>query len=514
MVKIIKEYIKDYRIATLLILVIIFAILDIKYGIHFGIEFVGGYEIPAHLVYPANPDQMAQEINVLQNRLSKFGLSQVEVQGIGNSDIEILIPNSSVTNINQTIKIIENRGFFLGIVNGKEVLNSSSIIPGSIGYVVPTGPVSSWSVSFLLTTQAAANFAKLVYGEGNQPLYMFLDRPNNTIVVLNKSLLPQSFNYTEEINAINNATRLGNSSIPVIIFSNTSNLYNQLDKLLNKYSKIIAPSNLKLEINKSNVSIEYMSIENITPEFVETNNSKIVLNSWPAIGLLSAPILSPSITNGNVTQSYEISGPIPPGITPQQSISYALNNSKLISTILSGGALPVPIIVEPYSHIPPTLGKHFLYISGIAGLFAIILVIAIITYRYKRPFLIIPIIITTLSEIFLIFSIIGLVGTVDLAAVAGIIAVVGTGVDAQIIITDEILTKREGSIKNRLNNAFYIVWLNASMLIVAMLPLLFNTSLIQVIGFAESTVLGALVGVLITRPSYAAIISKHYKEKQ
>jgi Preprotein translocase subunit SecD len=109
-------------------------------------------------------------------------------------------------------------------------------------------------------------------------------------------------------------------------------------------------------------------------------------------------------------------------------------------------------------------------------------------------------------------SIIGLIGTIDLAAVAGMIAVVGTGVDAQIIITDEVLIKRTAgsSTKLLLGNAFYIVWADAALLVVAMLPLLFSTSLVSIIGFSESTIIGALMGIFITRPAYGALISKHF----
>ena len=64
--------------------------------------------------------------------------------------------------------------------------------------------------------------------------------------------------------------------------------------------------------------------------------------------------------------------------------------------------------------------------------------------------------------------------------------------------------------KTVLENAFYIIWTDALLLVVAMLPLFFSTSLVQVIGFSESTIIGALLGVVITRPAYSAIVSRHY----
>jgi len=253
----------------------------------------------------------------------------------------------------------------------------------------------------------------------------------------------------------------------------------------------------------------------MTPDIVPITGTQVgqttfIVNSWPAIGLLSAPLLSPGVTNGSTGQSYQISGYAPSTLSLQDKLTYAQTESQTIASVLSGGALPVHVIVGTPTTMPPTLGKHFLYISAIAALLAVVIVSLVIMVRYRRFFLIMPIMLTTFAELFIILSIIGLIGTIDLAAVAGMIAVVGTGVDAQIIITDEIISGKSEAIKLRLSNAFYIVWADAILLVIAMLPLLFSTSLVSIIGFSESTILGALLGVLITRPAYGAIVSIHY----
>jgi preprotein translocase subunit SecD len=179
--------------------------------------------------------------------------------------------------------------------------------------------------------------------------------------------------------------------------------------------------------------------------------------------------------------------------------------------VLSGGALPIAVIPGTPTTIPPTLGSRFLLVSAEAGLLAVIAVSIFITIRYRKLFLVIPILLTTFMELFIIVSIIGLVGTIDLAAVAGMIAVIGTGVDAQVIITDEIIGRKlDLSGRMLLNNAFYIVWTDAALLVIAMLPLFLSTSLVTVIGFSEATIFGALLSVFITRPAYGAIISKRY----
>ncbi len=305
--------------------------------------------------------------------------------------------------------------------------------------------------------------------------------------------------------------------------SNWGSIYRFMASHNSSYHKVIVakslPKSIVSNLTRLNYSVSELSNANMTPVFTLVSTSptsqRVILEEWPAVGLLSSPILSPGITNGSLSQSYQISGFAPPSMPSSEKVAYANNQSKMISSILSGGALPVSVIVGQPEVTSAPLGKQILKLSAIAALLSVLAVAIVITVRYRKAFLIMPILLTTFAELFIIVSIIGLIGTIDLAAVAGRIAVVGTGVDAQIIITDEVLVGRKDSaVKTRLSNAFYIVWADAALLIIAMMPLLFATSLVSIIGFSESTILGAILGVLITRPSYAAIVSKHYASEQ
>ena len=97
----------------------------------------------------------------------------------------------------------------------------------------------------------------------------------------------------------------------------------------------------------------------------------------------------------------------------------------------------------------------------------------------------------------------------DLPTIAGLIAVLGTGIDQLVIITDEIL--HEGKVPSpnlylkRLSRALAIIVAAAATVVIAMLPLaLMDLSTLK--GFAIITILGVLVGVIITRPAYGRII--------
>ncbi len=521
----VKSYLKDRRILMLIVVVAALALLDLHYGIHLGIEFVGGTEIPLTLQHSVNTTEMSSLISVLQQRLATFGLRQVTVEGIGNSAMYVIVPSTTSGDINATVSIIEKQGRFDGVVNGVAAINGSSILHGSIGSPAPivANGTATWLVTFYVTQVAATRFAHVVFGQGNKPLYMFLDRPSNSIILISSSQLgnlSSGLPPSQALSAIQNALSMGNETIPVLSVSDSNQSIASAESFINssdgKYNNIIASSTLNGALISylagKNYTVHLESKANMTPTFQAISSNETIVESWPVVGLLSAPLLNPSITNGNVTESYEISGAAPAGTPKSQLLSYAQNQTKTIASILTGGALPVAVVPGTPTNIPPTLGADFLNVSELALIMAVIAISIFITIRYRRVFLVFPILITTFMELFIIVSIIGLVGTIDLAAVAGMIAVVGTGVDAQIIITDEIVTKgAEGtSAKKLLGNAFYIVWADAGLLVAAMLPLFFATSLVSIIGFSESTIIGALLGVLITRPAYGAIISRHY----
>ena len=517
------DYLKDQRILILIVIVVAMALLDLNYGIHFGIEFVGGTQIPITLEHPINVTAMTSLISALQQRVSTFGLKQVTVEGIGDTHVYVTIPSVSGSDVNQTIGVIQSQGTFDGVVSGKEAVNGTDIIQGTIG-MMPAQQYNNtvqWSVTFYISQQAAKHFATAVLGQGNQPLYMFLDRPSSTAVLINASQLGNSsigVSAAQSLSAMQKALAFGNRTIAVIAVYNYNSSIESAESLLSagKYTQVLASANLNKTLiaflHANNYTVKLESAANMSPSYTKLSVNTTVLNSWPAVGLLSSPALSPAITNGNVSQSYQISGVAPPKLSNAQKLVFATTQSKTIASILSGGALPVAIIAGTPTTIPATLGQHFLYVSGIAGLLAVFAVSLFMVLRYKKLFLVAPILLTTATELFIIISIIGLIGTIDLSAVAGMIAVVGTGVDAQIIITDEMLSgKRETtSAKTLLGNAFYIIWADAILLVIAMLPLFFSTSLVTVIGFAESTIIGALLGVMITRPAYSAIISRHY----
>ncbi len=519
------DYLKDVRILIVIAAIaVLWSLVYLHHGLNLGTEFAGGTQIPITLAHPVNPLEMSTITQILDQRISRFGLSQVTVEPVGNSGLYVQIPASSASEINSTIAIIQKQGIFQGIVNGKEALNGSGILTGSIASPSPivSGTNVSWQVDFYVTPQAEVKFSKAAFGQANKPIYMFLDRPSDSILLFNNSLvnkLPGT--RTSQITQMENALGFGNQSIQLQFVdqnaSNWASLYPFFASNNNIYKSVIlekgVPQPVAENLTALGYSLQFESVANMTPTFVQGNlTNPIMITSWPAVGLLSAPTLSASLATGQVTGNtgYVIQGQAQTGVSIQNKINSAQNESNQISTILSGGALPVQVIVGQPITTPASLGSHFETVSAEALLLAILAVGIIIAFRYRNPFLIIPIMLTTIAELLIILPIMGLAATIDLSAVAGMIAVIGTGIDAQIIITDEIIAgHKETTMKGRINGAFYLIMRNALLLSLAMLPLFFS-SLTTEIWFAGTTIIGALLGAAITRPAYGAIVSKRY----
>lgn len=203
------------------------------------------------------------------------------------------------------------------------------------------------------------------------------------------------------------------------------------------------------------------------------------------------------------------------GRTQQEGIYNALENMKRLQTILVTGSLPVKLEIVKTDNISPILGEDFVKNAIFMGLVAVIAVSVIMFIRYRKWQLITPIIVTMLSEVLLLLGMAALIGwNLDLAAIAGIIIAVGTGVDHQILIADETLSREEEvytNWKQKIKKAFFIIMGTYLTTMVAMIPLLFaGAGLLK--GFALITMMGVSFGVFITRPAFAAVIEVLFKE--
>ncbi len=239
-----------------------------------------------------------------------------------------------------------------------------------------------------------------------------------------------------------------------------------------------------------------------------------------------------------------------------ESAAQAREDMRELQAVLQSGRLPAPINIESLSTVSSSLGSQFMSAAILSIIGSLIAVGGLIFARYRNPKLVLPIVITGASEVYILLgAFFSTFITLNLASIAGIIAAVGTGVDDQIIITDESGKDKIRDWTKRLKRAFFVIFTSAASTIGAMMPIVspslsnmaigaaglgligyelytrgnnphyvaigalaaavsatafqFNPSgfaLQSVRGFAITTILGVMVGITITRPAYAKML--------
>jgi preprotein translocase subunit SecD len=196
-----------------------------------------------------------------------------------------------------------------------------------------------------------------------------------------------------------------------------------------------------------------------------------------------------------------------------------MSEARELQIHLNAGALPASLNMEEGTSyfLAPSLAEEFKLYSLITGLVAVGAVSLMVFLRYGDPKVAAPMLVTALSEVVILLGFAAAIGLpLDLSHIAGFIAVIGTGVDDLIIIADEVMS--EGDVnssrvfQNRFRKAFWVIGAAAATTIIAMSPLAV-LSLGDLQGFAIITILGVLVGVLVTRPAYGDILRSLLTDK-
>jgi len=234
----------------------------------------------------------------------------------------------------------------------------------------------------------------------------------------------------------------------------------------------------------------------------------------------------------------------------QNSFEEAVQEKLKLESTLRSGSLPVKLELARVDTITQTAGRDLINSTIFVALAGVIAVSAIVSYRYRDYKIVIPMIVISLSEILIVVGmatsqilagvviaiavligvlkreVVGIVGwvtllvmimvssaivistwTIDIPVIAGLIAILGTGVNQMIIMTDQLFREKGKPLPERHKSAMHIIWSSAAIVVFAMIPLLLG-GIGSLKGFAIATIVGVFVGILITRPAYVALIEK------
>jgi preprotein translocase subunit SecD len=226
-----------------------------------------------------------------------------------------------------------------------------------------------------------------------------------------------------------------------------------------------------------------------------------------------------TVLDGEVVYDASMSGDLARDIedgTFQKQPSFVIEASSMeeareLQVNLQAGALPTQLSFQDSLYVAPSFAERYKPLSLVTGLFAAAAMALVVFARYGRPEVAIPMVFTALAEVVILLGFAAASGlALDLSHIAGFIAVIGTGVDDLVIIADEVLTEEVSSsrvFKSRFRKALWVIGAAAITTIIAMSPLAV-LSLGDLRGFAIITILGVLIGVIITRPAYGDILRR------
>ena len=335
-----------------------------------GIEFVGGVRIPVSLEHSVDSATMDSMVEIIKERINKNGLSQAIVRPLGDKEISVEIPRAQSSVIQSVERLLREQGRFEAVIGGRQALNGTDILSSSVGggtneRVFASNGGYSYELGFAATRPGAEKFAATAKGKAQYPVFMFLDRPSNSALLIERSVL-NGTTVLSNNKVVTETLAKENDTIELIFVDSNSNI----SAAISNKTIVIMDDGLKTRLpvvyqqavaagfSQDNASrhLLFKPTSEILPVSYKTQQGDTVINKWKAIGLLSGPTLSPGLAEGFVSQFYQVTGS-GSGSTPEEQQKTAVDEIKLLKIVISGGKLPVSTVVGSSYSIAPSLGR-------------------------------------------------------------------------------------------------------------------------------------------------------------
>lgn len=530
-----SSLLSQWRVQLLALALVVSLVGIFWVGLSFGIDFSGGTSFQIKLAKTVtSPDEKEQIRSIIEQRLNFTGLRDATVSFVGNDIVLADIAETDPAQVQALESVLLRQGKFEATLDGELLFSGSDfqvIKDPNRGYGLRASPTggTQWVLPFILKPDAAQRFTQMAFHQceiisadptaGRQyeckQTYFFIDRPQESVLVFSATVFSQDRdlllvgNQTADIPAGSSlADLLLNANVPYVVLDSNAGLDQnasaRLQELLSTNPTALVPPDLPIQTQNQLSNLGF-SVKVVTL-------SENVAFAWQAVGARSIISLTEGVANldpyiANVQDAKVFSELVIQGFgsTPQEAES----RLESLTVLLQSGSLPIAVESVGKETISPLLGKSFLNNALWMGIVALLVVVLVVFVRYRNWHIALPLGFISLSEVILILGFAAFVRwNLDLASMAGIITAIGTGVNQQIIITDEVLqagVQREtGSLATRTKRALFIIVASAATVLATMLPIIFfGFGLGKLVGFALTTTIGVLVGVLITRPAYS-----------
>jgi len=456
-----------------------------------GLDLRGGLEVLLEANVPSNvsvsQDDMQAAIGVIRNRIDALGVTEPLVQQSGSRRIIVELPGISDPNL--AISTIQEQAFlefvdagFTAIPDGTRIETSNPTAGAAPS--TSTSPLPTPAPGITITPSATATVGPT-------------STPSATSTVPPATSQP-SITSTPEItptSPITSGTGITATQTP----TPTQQVYNTVISGKDLSSVRVTTG----QLNEPEVAFTLKpSATNTFAQFTTAHNETALgMPYYMCIVLDKVVVSCPSIQN-----------PIPDG----QGVITLGNNATLadaerLSIQLRSGSLPIQLRVVQTSSVGPTLGQDSIHKSVIAGIIAMLVIVAFMLLYYRLPGALADVALMIFAAVvFALYKLIPI--TLTLPGFAGLALALGVAVDANILIFERM--KEELRAGRRLDTAaeagFDRAWpsirdSNISTLITCVILFVFGStygaSLVK--GFALTLGLGVAVslftGIWVTR---------------
>ena len=485
-----------------------FSVKTIEFeSLNFGIDIQGGTRVVLSPVEPITKEMMDDTIKTIENRINFFGLSEVKIVPLGNDLIQIEMSGATGDDVRdfiakqgvfegkltQVIRFTNDRGVLnVGANSFDAELNEDEIIIGGKSYEV--------NDTFTLDGETV----NLISIEENNALLYF-----------------DVFTGEDIVNVLSDSS--SSQVIPVGGGYQFSFSVQITTESAQKFAKLTSGQN-PIRTSGTDGYIE--------SELVLLLDGRVITELSIATSIAGQAVTTATISGG------------------EDTFESASEEKLRLESTLRSGSLPVKLEVVKVDTITESSGKELVSSTIFVALASVIAVSLIVSYRYRDYQIVIPMVIISLSEILIVVGmaanqlfagviiaiavligilkkeITGILGwitvivmvvvagtvvigqwTIDIPVMAGLIAILGAGTGQMIIMTDQLFKEKGRPVKDRHKEAMQMIWSSAATIVFAMIPLILG-GIGTLKGFAIATIIGILVGILITRPAYIAIIEK------
>jgi len=476
--------------------------------LQFGIDIEGGTRVLLKPTEAVNKQQMAETIKTLENRINFYGLKEVKINTLGSDIIQIEMAGATGDDI-------------------REFLAKQGKFAAKLTYVVR---FSNDEASFKILNRT---YSMKMDGRGllfNGSRYAV----NDTIIIDN-----------ETFHLIDTDNRTALFYVDVFTGDDITNVLTDAQN-----SGIQASGGGYYEF-----SFGIQVSKDGADRFAKITKGQPVTRVSGADRYIESRMLlfldDKQITDLSIGSSIAGQSVTKAVITGNEVGFEAASKEKLrLESTLRSGKLPVKLEIEKVDTITQTAGKDLINSTIFVALASVVAVGIVVVYRYRDYKIVLPMILISLSEVVIVIGmatsqvlasavilaavvigiwkkeVVGMVGwvtlvvmlmvastvaisvwTIDIPVIAGLIAILGTGVNQMIIMTDQLFKEKGKTMLDRHKSAMSIIWSSAAIVVFAMIPLILG-GVGALKGFAIATIVGVLVGILVTRPAYAAIIER------